>query len=251
LYALGTHEAFIALELDFIYPIFRELTEAKGLDPELKSMIDTFAEEEKKHAEMFVRVNRRSEPLLYQDSNYYLMTLGGKDLAGYMRSIAKRFRFFGVWVWVALFFEERSLMYSKAFLRDRSPNIAALFRETHRLHMLEELYHVQADAVLIDRYYRPLGRFKRWLAARMLDRIVSSYLSPKKLSVQIARVLNEEFPEENGGIAEIMRELPSLKTNRRFHQRSLGPDATKRVLQQLLLFPEMAGIAARLKIHGY
>lgn len=249
LYALGTHEGFIALELDFLYPILKEICASGVLGAAETEAFMNFADEEKKHAEMFLLMNKTAAPDFYRDSNYYLTTYDGMKPFFWMHLISKNWKLMGVWIWLALFFEERTIMYSKEYLRSRTPDLSPLFVQAHRLHMLEEIYHVQLDEVLVERFYEPLGFFRKRAAARMLQGVIRSYLSPRRLSISIAKVLKTEFPDPTAAhaIETCMQELPSLSGNAAFKKQFFGPDATKRVLRLLQKHPEMKPIVDLLR----
>lgn len=246
LYALGNHEAFIGLEREFIAPILCDILSKQALPEELKQELYFFVEEEAKHAKMFQKINQAAEPHFYLKSDFYISNMAAKRTLWLFKKIADHYRFFGVWIWIAIFFEERSVMYSKEYLRAKSgekrQQCCDLFVQAHHFHFLEEVYHLQLDEELIAKFYAPLNPFKKWLAAKILKSLVESYMAPRKLSISIAKILKSEFadPKIHQAIDNCMQELPSLKKNRAFLEQSFGTDATKRFRRLLSKFPEMS-----------
>src|SRR5206468_891089 len=54
-----------------------------------------------------------------------------------------------LFLWLMLLQEERSLYYSRAYLRSATP-LEPAFVETHRRHMADEAHHVRWDEELLD-----------------------------------------------------------------------------------------------------
>lgn len=238
LYALGTNEVFAVFETEFITTILQRWTKKIQDNPILlKSMAD-FCSEETKHAEMFHLLNLAACPEYYGQEKYFFSKKADK-MGFWLLQVIKTFpQVFGVWVWIALFFEERSLIYGKHYLMTSNSYLNERFREVHKLHMIEEAHHVKLDEVFVHYFYKPLSLWKRQLSAFMLERIVRSYIAPKRLSLVLAKVLEREFPEEKEVLKKCLSELPLLSQNKTFLNLSLGFKATERTRRQLGLFPE-------------
>jgi hypothetical protein len=156
--------------------------------------------------------------------------------------------FLGAWIWITLFLEERSLMYSKYYMHKGNEHLNSTFREIHRLHMLEENYHVQLDEVIIEKYYKPLKPWVKNLSAWMLYKFIYSFKKPKRMSLSIARILAEEFPNRTAEIQSCLSELSTLEHNEQFQKISFGFDATHRLKKMLIKFPEMKKVIGLLYI---
>lgn len=239
LYALGTNEVFAIFESDFISEILQKKIESSNLDSNLRKVMQSFCDEELKHAKMFHQLNKIADPKLYKKSSLVLSKSANPVGLAILFLMKKMPDLLGAWIWISFFLEERSLLYSKYYLHDKENSLNSTFKEIHRLHMLEENYHVQLDEVIIDKFYRPLNLWKRKLAAWMLYRFVSSFKRPRRLSLSIAEILRNEFPESVQKVNACVNELPSLESNLEFQRISLGADATIRFKKMLCKFPEM------------
>ncbi len=239
LYALGTNEVFAIFEVEFVSSILHKLKKTVPDNPYLVRSLEKFREEEIKHAEMFHLLNECACPEYYGQGKKYFLSRSAHPSGIILLNLFKKFpKIFGIWVWIALFFEERSLVYSKYFLTADNVHLNRQFREIHKLHMMEEAHHVQLDEVFVHYFYRPLSPWKRKLTGWLLDKIVKSYAAPRRMSKAIARVLIQEFPDHQGTISQCLSELPSLKSNRDFQEISLGPKATERTRRLMSMFPE-------------
>lgn len=239
LYALGTNEVFALFESDFISEILeKKIREEKKTTP-FTLLMQNFCDEELKHAKMFHQLNKIADPKLYHKSSLVLSKSANPLGIMILYFMKKMPDLLGAWIWISLFLEERSLMYSKYYMQKNNQHLNATFREIHRLHMLEENYHVQLDEVIIEKYYKPLSAWKKKLSAWMLYRFIYSFKRPKRLSHCIANILEKEFPMEISTLSSCLSELPTLEANHQFQKMSLGYDATHRLKKLLDQFPEM------------
>lgn len=239
LYALGTNEVFALFESDFISEILQKKIKEEKTPTAFTKLMQNFCDEELKHAKMFHQLNKIADPKLYHKSSLVLSKSANPVGIVILYFMKKMPDFLGAWIWISLFLEERSLMYSKYYMHKNNQHLNATFREIHRLHMLEENYHVQLDEVIIEKYYKPLSPWKKKLSAWMLYRFIYSFKRPKRLSHCIAKILAKEFPQEISSLNRCLSELPSLEKNPQFQRLSLGYDATHRLKKLLDQFPEM------------
>lgn len=242
LYALGANEVFAVFEVDFICDILVKLS--KTLDPnsDLFRSLQNFRLEEIKHAQMFHSLNQAACPEYYQKNSYFLSRAAHPMGLLTLKAVKTFPEIFGLWVWIALFFEERSLVYSKHYLLSENSSLNSHFREIHKLHMLEETHHVQLDEVFVHHFYVPLSPWKRNLTAKMLKSMLASYAAPRRMSFAIAGVLQREFPQFQTEIRQCLKELPLLKDNKDFYRRTMGPAVTARTRKLLAQFPELKSI---------
>jgi hypothetical protein len=239
LYSVSVNEIFGIFESDFLAPILTRLSTLASTKEETDTL-NTFCEEEIKHAKMFRDLNSVAMPEFYGESVRYL-TRKADPIGLLLTSLIVRFPFFfGVWLWITLFFEERTIIYSKAFYKLRNNEVCGIFREAHRLHMIEEVHHVHLDETLADAYYRPLGKFRRWLAGKMFNKVIQNFSSPKRLSFVIAEILRDEFPEEQTTIDACIAELPSLRMNAAFQNTYFGSQSAPRTWKLMARYPELS-----------
>jgi hypothetical protein len=114
LYGLSICEQFIWLEETLLAGVLDYFLEKDDLDPELRKALSYFSTEEKKHSEMFFRVLEKSCPKWYK--NRELQIFKTNKIHDFLFGTICRFpEVFMVWVWLALFFEERTLDFSKKY----------------------------------------------------------------------------------------------------------------------------------------
>jgi hypothetical protein len=241
LYALGTNEVFAIFEVEFISKILKTMQTQIVGNSLLQTSLQNFCEEEEKHAEMFHLLNQAACPEYYSSQSKYFLANTAHPAGILLLTMIKKFpRVFGAWVWIALFFEERSLVYSKFYLKSENAHLNRHFREIHKLHMIEEASHVQLDEVFVNQFYRPLAGWKKKVTGWMLRSIVQSHRTPKRMSRSIAKVLRNEFPDSHAQIQECLNQLPGLAQNREFQEISLGLKATARTRRLMRQFPEFS-----------
>jgi len=244
-YALATNEIFAVFERDFICPILQTLMQTSGLSDDKKELLTGFCREEVKHAEMFHRLNFEAEPVYYQNKDYLFSGSAAHPTGVFLMDQIKKFpQTFGVWVWIALMFEERSLMHSKEYLKEEPGKISEHFRQVHRWHMMEEVRHVQLDEFFAEEFYRPLASWKRWLTAWMMSSVVQTFQSPRRNSFVIAEILKKEF--KNISVQQkidcCLSELPTLRRNQDFQNKVFGPETMARTRRVMSGYSEMKSV---------
>ena len=111
-----------------------------------------FQEEERQHTEMFRRLNRLCAPHLYEGGGLHFVRVPA-FWTGVMRWAVSHPVSLPLFLWLMLLQEERSLYYSRAYLRSAEP-LEPLFVETHRRHLADEARHVRWDEELLDALWR-------------------------------------------------------------------------------------------------
>lgn len=237
LYSLGVNEAFSVFEENFLMKALQRVGRDPRLNHKLKQDLEDFCEEEHRHSCMFQDLNRQADPGMYAKNPYVLSQMANQKGIWALELCGRFPMLLGVWVWIAVYFEERTILYAKKFVKDT--NVSPIFKEIHRRHMMDEVHHVKLDEQLIEQFYKPLGSLKKRLAVRMFQSLLESYSSPKRMSLAIARVLKSEFPLHTESVDECLKELPSLKMNRTFQRDFLGPEAAPRTWRLMNQQPEM------------
>jgi hypothetical protein len=101
-----------------------------------------FLEEERRHTEMFRRLNKRCAPQLYGAQDFFFIQASGIGAAA-LRATTRRPRLFPLFLWLMLLQEERSLFYAKEFIRQRQ-TVEPHFVEAHRAHLADEVGHASS-----------------------------------------------------------------------------------------------------------
>lgn len=188
---------------------------------------------------MFEQLNQAAAPDFYRTSAYFISTQANQ-LGLHLLSLVSRWpHVFAVWVWFAVYFEERTIFYSKQYLKKGPRPLCKVFTEVHRLHMLEEVEHVQLDEILVSEFYQPLGFFKKQLCSFMFKKVIQSFSAPRRTSMIIAKLLKQEFPNDHYFVEKCLQELPKLKKCQEFQNLYFGPKAAPRTWKLLKKHPEM------------
>jgi hypothetical protein len=251
LFSLGICEQFIWFERDLLNPVLQRVLKKKQVSGELRAAVIQFIEDEEKHAEMFWRLLERAEPQLYVRRKYFFLNMNSLQRAS-IRAMTTRPEHFLVWIWAAIFFEERTLDYSRHYLlaqKNAPDSIDPLFSRCHRLHLVDEARHHEIDFHLLRELYDPEPWHKKKLAGIMMRRLMKNFASPRRISWRIIEKLAHEFSGPSSSFwSSFWRELPLLAESREFHHVAFGKQAVGRTLGHLARYPEMDSIWDLLKI---
>ena len=229
LFAMGVSEQFIWLEQHILVNTLGKLLEDKKLPSALREALGHFVAEEEKHTAMFWRVLERSEPEWYPRREFRLFNVS--PLQQVLLDVVLRHpRVFLVWVWAAVFFEERTVDYCRHYrwaVRDRSGGIDPLYAQLHEYHFKDEVRHYQLDQHLLSWLYDPQPRWKKRLCARMFQglmrglRVPEAHLAahPRGAGGRVPRAAREGDP---GAVARVADDRPLALLPRRRVQRGGG-----------------------------
>lgn len=215
LYGQMVNEQFIFLEDRFLVRMVGNLRRSTRLDlpADLLEALDVFVEEEVKHTEMFRRLARLTCPERYERSDYHFLRLGRAEdaLLGFM---ARRPDFFVFWCWMALAFEEKTVDYYRHYQRHQKERpdlpLDPLYTDVHRLHMLDEVRHVQIDHHLIHAFYDRCGALLRGLNVRLLARTLRAYTRPARTNMRIVEDLARRCPRLAPLLGDMKAQLRAL-----------------------------------------
>lgn len=246
LFAVGVCEQFVWFEQHLLVPVLqRLLAEQPDMPPLLREALEHFVIEEHKHSEMFWRMCEKAEPAMYPAREFKLFNVSGpQGLA--LNFLLARPRTFLLWIWAAIFFEERTVDYCRQYRRAEKAapgELDASFVELHEFHFKDEARHYQLDQHLLTWLYDPEPMWKRRLAARMFKVLMRSYVAPRRTSRRILEVLGAEFPDLKAAvIPALLAELPLLRTSRSFHQAAFSRDAVGKTMELFAEYPEHDGL---------
>lgn len=242
LFALGVCEQFVWFEQHLLCVVLRRLlAEQPDMPPLLREALVHFVAEEDKHSEMFWRMCEKAEPARYPTRRFRLFnTSAPQKLAlGFM---LRHPRTFLLWIWAAIFFEERTVDYCRQYRKAEKAapgDLDASFVELHEFHFKDEARHYQLDQHLLTWLYDPEPAWKRRMAARMFRVLMKAYVSPRRTSLTILDVLGQEFPELRArALPALVGELPLLRTSRSFHQAAFSREAVGKTMDLFAEYPE-------------
>jgi hypothetical protein len=204
-------------------------------------------EEEEKHSEMFWRTLEKCEPSWYVNNRKFRIFKTNPIQDLFFHIITKYNTSFLVWIWLALFFEERTLDFSKKYQRAYQANKETLdfnLWQVHYYHMKDEIRHQQMDEIFLAEYYDSAPKWKRKICGHMFFKLMQAYLAPKRNAKVMLSILEKEFPELQGSpiINAIRKELPLLKQHKEFQSKVFGRQAIGRTLKLMAKYDELDSV---------
>lgn len=242
IFALAICEQFIWFENHFLIDAMGSVVRHFDVPEELVTAVDFLTSEELKHTRMFWRLLQKAEPQWYAQPRYrvFRMTPAQRLLTRAMLAWPKHVL---VWIWIAIFFEERTTDYCRQYVQFDKQNPGALdpnFLQIHRFHFRDEARHFQLDQHLLSWVYDRAPRWKCRLAGKMFYRVMRGYTAPRNTAMQTLRQLALEFPELNRDLLPALaRELPLLGQSREYHEMAFSRRAVKNSLGLFAEYPEL------------
>lgn len=209
-----------------------------------------FADEEVRHSEMFRQLNRRCAPQYYGASDFHFIHVPRRWVAA-LRWMTRRTRLFTLFLWLMLLQEERSLYYSREFIR-HGADIEPHFIACHRAHLADEVRHVRWDQELLDRLWQGSGRLLRTANARLFSWMMGEFFStPKRGQLQVLASLVREFPDLGGQAAELKQQLASLPGDEAYQLSLYSRDIVPRCFARFDQWPELRVMEQALRGYRY
>lgn len=180
-----------------------------GLPAKVELGLKQFLREEQEHSALFLELNRKCAPPLYQDRDFHFVRISpaGASILSWM---SKRPRIFPLFLWLAHLQEERSMYFGKSFLRSQD-TVEANFREVHRKHLADEVRHVQWDGWLLDYVWPQTAGWLRTANAKLLGTMVREFFAaPKRATLNVVRQLVTEMPNLRPREEDLLRALRAL-----------------------------------------
>jgi hypothetical protein len=211
------------------------------MPPDLLHGLRNFMDEEAKHCEMWRRLNRLSEPEWYRGTDRYIIRIPAlAHLA--LRLMARRPRLFPAVIWVMLALEEHSMEISRRCARTNVP-LEPRYAMAYRLHMEEEVRHVQIDWHLLERFYRDCPRALRAVNARLFRLIMGTFfLRPVNSARHVVDLLVRGFPELSPRRNTMVRELRGLDRDEEYQRMMYSRTATPITFALFDGLPEFRGM---------
>lgn len=236
LYALSVCEQFIWFEQGLICPIINKWIANSDLPEDFRLALKFFNEEELRHSSMFRRLLKKADHRAYSTGDFRLYKLKPLHKA-FFNSVIRWPQIFLAWIWMAIYFEERTLFISRHYHDDAS--VDQTFRRCHQLHMIDEARHLQIDQYLLKYFYDSASPFKRRLAGKMFTALLRAYTSPKNTSRNILRQMRLEKCGPQNSLIKLHKDVAQLGHSRQFVEDFFGQGAMKRTRILLSQYPEM------------
>jgi len=192
----------------------------------LRAAVERFARDERRHADVWARLNRLSEPEWYARSARHIVQVP-PQAAMLLRFIARHPVAFPVVFWIQLAQEERSIEMSRRCMRMPADRIEPRFAAVFAAHLRDEIRHLQIDRHLIERFYAARPRIVRRFTARLFRALTRVFLLvPAHSTRRVVALLLRELPELAPLAPRIRRELGALAQNDEYHHMMYSRQAT-------------------------
>ena len=205
-----------------------------------------FRDEERQHSEMFRRLNRRCAPHLYADDDFHFLQVSAAWRSVSRWAVDHPLRF-PLFLWLMLVQEERSMFYSRAYIKHRQ-SLEPHFVKAHRLHLADEVGHVRWDEELIDALWQRANPLLRQVNAKlfawMLDELFGT---PKRAQLRVIEELGRELPELRPRQPEMRRQLLALSRDEAYRTSLYSRAIVPRTFARFDATPEFRA----LEICGY
>jgi hypothetical protein len=245
LHALFFNEQIAFFETALGQPVLSALLREPWPD-RLAEGLRQFKAEERRHSEMFRELNRRSAPRLYQNSELYFVRVPAFWTAVMRRAVDHPVSL-PLFLWLMLLQEERSLYYSRTYLRCSSA-LDPAFVETHRLHMADEAKHVRWDEDLLDELWTRTHPLLRTLNARVFAWMLEEFFgAPKRAQLRVIETLAHEITEVRELLPEMRRQLLALSGDEEYRKTLYSREIVPRTFARFDESPEFRA----LRLCGY
>ena len=201
----------------------------------------TFVEEENRHSQMFRELNRRCLPGHYGESDFYFIRIGSAT-ASLLAFWVKHPTRFPLFLWLLLLEEERSLHYSRQFVK-AAPQLEPSFVLVQRAHMADEVGHIGWDEKLLDWIWPRTPLWQRKLNARLFVWLVGEYFNtPRRGGLRVIRKFITEFPALRPRLEEMEQQILSLAQDVEYHRSLYSREITPKAFARFDDWEEFRGI---------
>ena len=198
-------------------------------------------EEERQHTEMFRCLNRMFAPHIYSHRDFYFVRVPRTWMA-VGNWAARHPALFPMFLWLMLLQEERSLYYSRGFVRDQAA-LEPLFVETQRLHMADEAGHVRLDEGLLDVLWAHARPYLRKLNARLFSWMLDEFFhTPRRAQLRVIDELAREFPALEPRRREMRRQMLALSHDVQYQETLYSRDIVPQTFARFDEWPEFQSL---------
>jgi P-aminobenzoate N-oxygenase AurF len=236
LHGLYFHEQIIFFEQSIICPTLTAVRKGTR-DPDLRSSIDQFIAEEKRHSAAFHDLLRQAAPRLYGDAPRYFIRINTAATAALDWGVSRP-TLLPMYLWLVLLLEERAMHCSRVFLRHEG-DLATPFFDIQRKHLADEVDHVQWDEQVITAVWPQTARWLRELNVRFMDWMLREFIvAPKRAAVRVLDELAARHPALGASLPRLRKEVRDLGQTADFQQSIFCPPVAPRSQKLMSNFPE-------------
>ena len=200
LFGIRTNEQFLMFEEDFANRVVVKMLRHPAVirDEALGACLVKMIEEEERHQEMFMRLNRLCLPEVYSVQARYFTKLNSLEKFIFRLATAAP-RQFSFLLLAIMLLEESTTALSRSMTKSNS--LGALgslednFVKAHVAHLKDEVRHLHIDINLIEACLANMPGWKSKINAILFKTIMREILLPKRSGLVVIRHLVQEFPE--------------------------------------------------------
>lgn len=250
--ALISMEVIEWFEVTFL-PVLTTVSNRLESNPADKDLVDAlrcFADDEREHIGWWRSLHAASVEAVGLEAGTRLMRI--RPLGRWVLDrLAHSSRWLSAVYWVMLSLEEHSLEIARRTLSTHDHPIDPRHREAHRQHQRDEARHVQLDWHLIDRLYSRQPSAIRKLNAVLFGSLLTRYLLPPvRVGCEVIDHLVRLRPDLSPHARTLKRQLHAVGAHPDYRAMMYSPYATPILFTLFDTYPEMAGLAKRLRATG-
>jgi hypothetical protein len=237
------NEQIMFLERSVADPVLGALVQSLPADS-MNVELRTFIDEERRHTEMLRDLNRRCMPNLYSRSDFYFLTLP-PGVEWLLKKIAGHPSLFPLVIWLMFLEEERAVFLGREMMRVKE-DLEPHFVSTHRLHLADEIEHVEWDRQILAWLWPETAQALRTANAHLLRWIIGEFfVTPKRANGRVVEELTRHFPALRPRLPEMREQLLSLREHEKWNHFLHSVAVIPKTISDLGKWPEfdcMAGL---------
>ncbi|MGH7774867.1 MAG: diiron oxygenase [Candidatus Binatia bacterium] len=242
------NEQIMFLERSVADPVLVALlrsADGSSMAPQLR----TFLEEEERHTRMFGELNRLCLPRLYENREFFFLTVP-RRLRAAVSWATRHPLVFPLFVWLMLLEEERAVFLGQQMLRLKE-ELEPHFVAVHRIHLADEIGHVQWDEEILDWLWPKTAALLRKANAGLLRWVIGEFfVTPKRANVRVLEELARELPELRPRLKEMRREFLALRDNPDWNLSLHSKATVPKTFARLEACPDLACLGEVLSGYG-
>lgn len=243
--ALSFNELILFFEQAFAPPVLTALARARrsGASAGLAQALVQFQADERRHSQMFRRLNQQSAPAWYATSEQHVLVIP-RAARAMLAPLTRHPEIFPFVIWLMLAMEEHSIEVSRRCAQVPRDRLEPQWARVYRAHLEDEVRHVQLDWHMLERFYAERSWPVRRLNAALLRFVIGHFLvAPVRTGPRVVALLVEEFPELRPVRGRMIRELRDLGRNGAYLAMMYSRSSTPLTFALFDRFPELAGMS--------
>jgi len=236
--AISFNDLILFFERSFAGALESLLRQRDRQTAEFRIEIEGFLADERRHCEMWRRLNCVSMPRKPDVGDYRIIRVG-RPLRILLSVLTDRPRTFPVVVFMMLTLEEHSIEISRRCARVASDVLEPHYRDAFRAHLVDEARHVQVDKKILHELIDPLSVSARRLNAALFQLFIRKlWLRPARAAARVVKVLADEFPELRPIQSRLLAGLGEAGNNPEYRRMMLSARCVPLLFGLLRRYPE-------------